>query len=95
MCDGVAIAPHRFPAHSLSPLRNYLSTKICNFDFVEEAGFDGKLAGFLPWNVTSDNDSKETRSPLASQTDEALRIGTNCYRWTKKAPLRGHSILPD
>lgn len=38
MCDGVATPPHRFPAYSLSLSRDYLSTKNCDLDFVEEAG---------------------------------------------------------
>ena len=45
MCDWVATPPHRFPAHSLSPSRGYLSTKICNLSFVEEAGRDLSVAG--------------------------------------------------
>jgi hypothetical protein len=45
MCDGVATPPHRFPAHSLSPSRDYLSTKICNLYFVEEAGDEVGVLG--------------------------------------------------
>ncbi len=36
----MAPSPHRFPAHSLSLSRDYLSSKICNLDFVEEPGDD-------------------------------------------------------
>ena len=48
MCDGVATPPHRFPAHSLNPSQDYLSSKICNLNFVEEAGLDGDEAFSLP-----------------------------------------------
>lgn len=47
MCDGVATALHRFPAHSLSLSRDYLSSQICNLDFVEEGGQRFTIFGIL------------------------------------------------
>ena len=77
MCDGVATAPHRFPALSLSPLHDYLSTKFCNLHFVEEAGFDGKLTGFLPYSVISDELAKETHYLLAGRANKSLTWHTD------------------
>ncbi len=47
LCDGVANRPHRFLAHSLSLSRDYLSSQICNLDFVEEASQRFTIFGIL------------------------------------------------